>query len=145
MGTKLTPSMVELWPLPEGVTAKVEHYRDVMDCVAAGIEVHTNFGMYAPKFATHVTLYRADVVDPIGEGWSYCSPHDSEPSRRVGHAIARNRALKNAAEMGYITRVRGTNQFVVADISEWLARRSKDHEWGNAIHQDEGMYVNLNP
>jgi len=134
MGTKLTPSMVDLWPLPVGVTAKVTHYRSYAECADAGLRVHTHWGLDVPLFATKVELYRPDVVDPIGIGWSYCSPYDAEPSRRVGHAIARNRALKNAAEIGYLTRVRGTNQFVVADISEWLARHGNGPEWRNVIH-----------
>lgn len=109
---KITPNMVELYPLPEGVTAKVVHHRTPEECRSIRDMRYIAHGnVMVPAFATEVWLYRPDVVEPIGYGRSMCNTVDgwTGASRRVGHAIARNRALKNAYMKGHLinTRTRG--------------------------------------
>lgn len=74
-----------LKPVPEGVTIKYRHYTDPQDLADMG----------HPK-AKYLTIACLEYEDPNGFGFIFtsasCNPKDT-PCRKVGRAIAHNRAI----------------------------------------------------
>lgn len=82
---------VELAPVPEGLKVKIFHVhtneiKQALDFV--GVK-----GKKRPRYYTFARLIDRETQEVLAEGDALCSYKDT-PSRKLGRAIAHNRALK---------------------------------------------------
>lgn len=87
---------VELAPVPPNVKVKIYHMPT--NEVRAALEEMGVKGKNRPRYYTFARVIDRDTLEVVAEGDALCSYKDV-PSRKLGRAIAHNRALKAYAKV----------------------------------------------
>lgn len=86
---------VTLAPVPDGLKVKI--YHTPTSEVQAALDFMGVKGRKRPRYYTFARVIDRDTQEVLAEGDALCSYKDT-PSRKLGRAIAHNRALKALAK-----------------------------------------------